>query len=53
LESVTIKNEKRGEWFFPCDQWFDKSVGDGLLVREIKPSENGATVASQSKFISF
>lgn len=37
-EKIVIRNEKRGEWTFPCNQWFDSSNGDKKIVRDLLPS---------------
>ena len=38
VESVTIKNPNNKEWFFPISRWFAKNEDDGLIERELKPS---------------
>lgn len=43
LESVTITNEKRGTWTFPCNKWFDKEHDDKQLVRDVYTDEQQAT----------
>jgi len=44
LQDVSIKNERTGwEWNFPCGRWLDKKEDDGLIERELLPSDSKAS----------
>jgi lipoxygenase homology domain-containing protein 1 len=38
VESVTVHDSKNREWFFPISRWFAKNEDDGLIERELTPS---------------
>lgn len=41
LQYVEVLDESDGQrYFFPCNQWLDKSTGDGLIERTIPVSKD-------------
>jgi hypothetical protein len=44
LDKVEVTKLENSEMVpFPCNQWFDKKKGDGLISRELFPSGANAT----------
>jgi len=46
--TIQIRNESTGqEWNFDVNQWFDKSKGDKLIVRELFPAAGSGQVSDK------
>ena len=39
--SVTVIQPDGTSVYFPCNQWFDETQGDGLIERELAPDRSG------------
>eukprot|EP01091_Cochliopodium_minus_P006324 TRINITY_DN1620_c0_g1_i4.p1 TRINITY_DN1620_c0_g1~~TRINITY_DN1620_c0_g1_i4.p1 ORF type:complete len:245 (+),score=98.47 TRINITY_DN1620_c0_g1_i4:542-1276(+) len=52
-ESITINDSKNREWFFPISRWFAKNEDDGLIERELIPSNDTPLTAVSYKVVVF
>lgn len=46
MDKVVVSTEKRGAWTITVNKWFDKSVDDGLIVRDIPVDAVGGQVGT-------